>query len=558
MGFIKPNLPEVDHETWGRLTRQERMRPMYRHYAEHGFGSPDVVLVVYVLKIVVYVAVGWAFVLTTPGIDGWFEPSDWFRDPAFFFKFALWTMLFEVLGLGCGFGPLNLRFMPPMGAFLYWLRPGTIRLPVAGGRLPGTAGDTRTALDVVLYAGLLVSLVVALVGELTRTEVVVVLVLLGALSLRDQVVFLAARGEVYAPFAIAYLLDDGDRVTAAKLVLIVIWFGAAASKLNRHFPLVLATMQANSPLLRFGGIKRRLWRDHPDDLRPSRAAGFVAHLATAVEFGAPAVMLLAGDGPVLRVAAVVMILFHLGILTSFPMGVPLEWNVFMIGGIVALFLGHPGTDLGALDGPALVALLIATMVAVVVWGNLVPSKVSFLPAMRYYAGNWAASSWCFRGDALDRFDASVTKASMLPHLQLEKVYGSPEEAAVPLHMGYAFRGFHTHGRALWTLVPEACGPDHEDYLVLDGELVAGTALGWNFGDGHLHGERLIEALQRRCDFRPGDVRVIVVESQPFHRGTQDYRLFDAATGELARGQVRVVDMTTAQPDATDIPLHPTP
>jgi len=119
MGFLQPNLPEVDHEVWGRLPRRDRMRPMFRHYAEHGFGSPDVVILLYVVKIAVYVAVGWAFVLSTPGIDGWLEPSSWFRDPSFFFTFVLWTMLFEVLGLGCGFGPLNLRFVPPMGSFLY-------------------------------------------------------------------------------------------------------------------------------------------------------------------------------------------------------------------------------------------------------------------------------------------------------------------------------------------------------------------------------------------------------------------------------------------------------
>ena len=145
---------------------------------------------------------------------------------------------------------------------------------------------------------------------------------------------------------------------------------------------------------------------------------------------------------------------------------------------------------------------------------------------------------------------------MLPHQQLEKVYGSAQEASVPLYMGYAFRGFYTHGRALWTLVPEACGPDHEDFLVLDGELVAGTALGWNFGDGHLHDEQLIEALQKRCDFRPRDVRIVYMESQPFHRMTQRYRLIDAATGLIGEGYVEVADLVSCQPTDAAIPLHP--
>jgi len=558
VGFLQPNLPVVDHEVWDHLPRQERIVPMTRHFALHGFGSPDVVILSYIVKIGIYLAVGWAFVMSTPGIDGAFDVGAWWSNPAVFFKFAFWTMLFEVLGLGCGFGPLNLRFIPPLGSFLYWLRPGTIRLPPWPRRNPIAGGDTRTPFDVALYAGLLVALVVTLVGAIPRWEVLTVVVLLGFIGLRDQTVFLAARGEVYESIALAALFSAGDQVTAAKFVMVIIWFGAAVSKLNRHFPFVVAAMMANSPVLRSTRLKAHLWRDAPDDLRPGRPAAVLAHTGTVVELVAPMVLLLSGGGWVTTVAALVMIGFHLTILTSFPMGVPLEWNVFMIIGIVVLFLGNPGLDLGALSRPVALAALVLGLLAVVVYGNLVPERVSFLPSMRYYAGNWAATMWCFRGDALERFERNVTTATLLPHQQLEKVYGSAEEAAVPLHMGYAFRGFHTHGRALWTLVAEACGPDHEDYLVLDGELVAGTALGWNFGDGHLHDEQLIEALQRRCDFAPGDVRIVFLESQPFHRGTQQYRLIDAATGPIGRGHVVVTDMVARQPTDADLPLHRDP
>ena len=57
-----------------------------------------------------------------------------------FEKVVLYTMLFEVIGLGCGFGPLNNRFFPPMGSVLYWLRPNTIRLPPWPNRVPLTKG----------------------------------------------------------------------------------------------------------------------------------------------------------------------------------------------------------------------------------------------------------------------------------------------------------------------------------------------------------------------------------------------------------------------------------
>ena len=98
-------------------------------------------------------------------------------------------------------------------------------------------------------------------------------------------------------------------------------------------------------------------------------------------------------------------------------------------------------------------------------------------------------------------------------------------------------GLHTHGRALFTLVERACGERHEtDYLMLEGELVAGIVLGWNFGDGHLHGEQLAAALQERCAFEPGEVRAVMLESQPIQRQAQRYRLVDAGrTGEVERG-----------------------
>jgi hypothetical protein len=556
MGFLQPNLPVVDHEVWDALPRQERMRPMARHFAEFGFGTPDVLIAFYLLKIVVYAAIGWLLVISTPGIDGFTAFSSWWHDPQVFFKLVLWTMLFEVLGLGCGFGPLNLRFIPPLGSFLYWLRPRTIRLPPWPGRVPGTRGDIRTVLDVLLYAGLLVSLMWAVLGGLPRWQVAVVLGFLALLGLRDKTIFLAARSEVYGTLAVTFLLVSGDQVIAAKLVLVAIWWGAATSKINRHFPFVVAAMMSNSPVWRFGSLKHRFHRGFPDDLRPSRLSVLMAHAGTVVELGVPAVLLFSHGGPVTVVAGIVMICFHLNIISSFPMGVPLEWNVFMIGGIVLIFLAHPHAGPADLSQPWWVIGLMAVVVGTVVVGNLVPSKVSFLPAMRYYAGNWATSIWCFRGDALERLDAGVVKASLMPHQQLEKVYGSAAEAMVPLHLGYAFRGFHTHGRALWTLAPQVCGPEHEDYLVLDGELVGGTVLGWNFGDGHLHDEQLVAALQSRCDFAPGDVRIAILEAQPFGRRTQQYRLLDAATGELERGYVEVADLVAAQPCDADIPLHP--
>jgi hypothetical protein len=565
VGFLKPNLPELDLATWRTGTRNERMRPLVRHLCEVGFGTPDVVYVVYVVKIALYLLGGMAFALLTPGIDGFTHVSDWWFQPIVFEKLVLWTMLFEVLGLGCGFGPLNLRFLPPLGSFLYWLRPGTIRLPPWPDKVPFTRGDARRPVDVVLYAALLAALVVGLVSAgdgssgplvLPVWKVAVVLGVLALIGLRDRTVFLAARSEVYAAIALTFLFAGADVIVGAKLVMLIIWWGAATSKLNKHFPFVVQAMMSNSPIWRFRRIKHHFHRSFPEDLLPSRLSKTLAHGGTVVELGVPLVLITSNGGTVTTVAAIVMIAFHLNIISSIPMGVPLEWNVFMIFGILTLFVDKADVSLGDLDHPY-VLLVPALSAALVVLGSLFPEKVSFLIGMRYYAGNWDTSVWCFTPAGLDKFDAGTTKAAMLPHQQLEKIYGE-EEAEVPLFAGYAFRAMHTHGRAHWALVPRLCGESHDtDYLVLDGELVAGVVLGWNFGDGHLHDERLVAALQERCGFEPGDLRVLVLDAQPVHRPTQSYRLLDAATGEFERGTVLVADMVIRQPWDTDLPVRVT-
>ncbi|GEP35013.1 membrane protein [Nocardioides szechwanensis] len=561
MGFLQPNLPQVDVAEWRRGTRNERMRPMVRHLLEVGFGTPDVVYVLYLVKIALYVLGAMLFALSTPGIDGFTSIGDWWAEPIVFQKLVFWTVLFEVLGLGCGFGPLNLRFLPPLGSFLYWLRPGTIRLPPWPARVPLTRGDRRTVADALLYAALLATLVIALLsasdpGSSTSAlpvwKVLLFLGVLAVISLRDRTIFLAARSEVYAAIALTFLFSAPDAIVGAKLVMLVIWWGAALSKINGHFPFVVQAMETNSPIWRSKKIKHLFSRSFPDDLRPSRLSAALAHGGTIVEFGVPLVLICSGGGTLTTVAAIVMIAFHLHIIATIPMGVPLEWNVFMIFAILILFVDKASIGLGDLERPwvLLVPLLSASFV---VLGSLFPEKISFLVGMRYYAGNWDTSVWCFTQAGLAKFDSGTTKATMLPHQQLEKIYG-PEEAEVPLFTGYAFRSIHTHGRAHFALIPRLCGEDHENYLVMDGELIAGVVLGWNFGDGHLHREQLIAALQERCAFEPGEVRILTLDAQPIHKPTQAYRLIDAATGEFERGTVLVADMVVRQPWDTDLPI----
>ena len=87
-------------------------------------------------------------------------------------------------------------------------------------------------------------------------------------------------------------------------------------------------------------MKRAFFKHFPDDLRPSRLARVVAHFSTAVELLVPLVLFFSHGGWPTAIAAFVMVCFHLDILPAFPMGVPLEWNVFMIFGVLWLFVAH--------------------------------------------------------------------------------------------------------------------------------------------------------------------------------------------------------------------------
>lgn len=572
MGFLKPELPAVDFAEWSRCSRSEKIRPMARHWAEVGFGTPLILHLFYLVKIGLYILGGWLFVSSTTGLGGFAgftAVSHWSREPIVVEKVVLYTMLFEVIGLGCGFGPLNNRFFPPMGSILYWLRPNTIRLPPWPRRIPLTAGTNRTPVDVALYGALLVMLLVALfsdgdgpiaalhtdIGVVPRWRVVAVLAILVVSGLRDKVIFLAARGEVYAPLAAAFLCHGVDMFIAAKVIFVVIWMGAATSKLNRHFAFVISTMMSNNPLVRPKALKRAFFKDFPDDLRPGWPSQALAHVSTAIEMVVPVALLICHGGLPTAIAAGLMVCFHLGILAAIPMGVPLEWNVFMIFGVLTLFVAHADLGLGDVVNPWPIAALFALSAGTVIVGNLCPPKVSFLAGMRYYAGNWDTTLWCLKPSAEQKIAHGIVAIASMPAAQLERFYGSPEAAQIPIYMGYAFRGFNTHGRALFSLAHRAMADgDEADYTLTDGERIGSTALGWNFGDGHMTNEQLIDALQQRCRFEPGEVRVVILDAQPIHRQTQAYRLVDAATGEFERGYVKVADMVVRQPWDDDLPV----
>jgi hypothetical protein len=558
VGFIAPTPPPVDIEEWKRKPLLERIKPLAQDWAVNGVGVPTAVYLLYIIKLVIF-AVGGALIIsaTTSGLGGLGSLGSWWTEPIVFQKVVLWTMLWEFVGLGAGSMPLTFRFMPPIGGILYWLRPGTIRLPPFPERVPLTRGSKRTLLDVALYAGVLACGFYLLLsngdavagfpaGRLDTTAIGVLLGLLVLLGLRDKVYFLSARPELYGLLLFVFLFPIGNLFVASQLVLVCIWWGAAASKLNRHFPFVVAVMISNTPWNRSRAAKRRLYRNYPDDLRPSSRASFAAHLGTAMEFTLPLILLVSRGGTLCTIAVIGMIIFHVHITSTFPLAVPLEWNLFMIFALLFLF-GHYGdVPFSTLDEPVLIAAIVGVGVLIPILGNLRPDKISFLASMRYYAGNWATSQWLFRKDGAEaKLDAELVKPAHVVVEQLSKLYGR-ELAELLLTKGLAFRAMHTHGRALNGLLPRAVD-DVESYSVREGELISGVAVGWNFGDGHFHNEQLLAAVQERCHFAEGELRIVTIESQPAHEQRQHYRIYDAASGLIEEGYVQVKDMVDRQP-----------
>lgn len=571
MGFTKPYLPELDPDEFLRKPLMERMRILAVDWAEHGFGTPTMVHATYIAKLVFFFTLGGIVIATaTSGLPAFWHVSQWWNQPIVYQKVILWIVLLEAIGVAGSWGPLAGKVKPMTGGVVFWARPGTIRLR-PWKWMPFTNGDRRTWADVVVYVALLVSVAVALIrpgvhsdslskalpgnisGLVDPMLIVAPIVLLVLIGLRDKTIFLAARGEQYLPalffFAVLPFSNFPDMIIALKLLIVVVWVCASISKIDRFFANVIPPMMSNTPFVPFKGVRRAFYRDFPRDLRPSRTADFVAHgLGTTVEFITPFVLLFSMNKGLTLAAVLLMVGFHLVIITTFPLAVPLEWNVVFAYAAVFLFLGFPAWDgygLTDMSSPWLTLAIVAALLFFPILGNFRPDKVSFLPSMRQYGGNWASAVWAFAPGTEAKLDR-VTRSARNQVDQFIAFGYEPKWAEITMQKTIAWRSMHSQGRGLFSVLLKNL-PDIDTRTVREAEFACNSLIGFNFGDGHMHEEDMIAAVQRQAAFEPGELVVVWVESQAKGSKVQRYKVIDAALGVTERGTWNVADAVAEQP-----------
>ena len=142
--------------------------------------------------------------------------GDWWTEPIVFQKFAVWTLLWEVLGLGCGSMPLTLplqaadRRRPLLAAAGHGAAAAVARQGAAHPRDPPDAGRRRRSTPACSppasscssrrdrHGG-------TAAGRLRRRDRGPARACWALLGLRDKVSFLAARPELYGPMLVISL-----------------------------------------------------------------------------------------------------------------------------------------------------------------------------------------------------------------------------------------------------------------------------------------------------------------------------------------------------------------
>eukprot|EP01083_Nonionella_stella_P025279 69639_1 len=421
-----------------------------------------------------------------------------FRLPSFdklsFIKLLLYCITAEALGFGCCSGILGGHM--PYKYPLSWhnITVGTCKLPT----LTFLGGRIRGALDVtayIIYICLLLYLYIFTLDAdgLHRNAILfVIFIFLSYFWIFDRIVFLSSRPEYYGTYLLCMCFSSEENkgwLAAAQILQISVWFWAGVSKLGVWFDYVVPLMTANSPFkplqLMYDPLAmHKMYRNYPNDLRPSAAARKKARFGVVLEIAAGLLMI----APQTRLYGVLCsLLLHSFIIVSFPVGAVQEWNVANIS--FSLYLFHVNGDTfgwifsdswSVIANEVKVILFIASF-CVPLLCNIFPDAIDFLLGMRYYAGNWENGTWIVKKKT---WDAMVVPN--LVSLNKSPVSGYPCE----MLPSYGFRLICTPtGKALLNLMKDlVCEHwddigyklDCDEYLLLCDGIVTNWLYGWGW------------------------------------------------------------------------------
>ena len=466
MGYRTAELPPVELDEFGKMPFFERMKMLQLHWVQYGFGTPKQTINFYVWKIFFYALFGLIICgAFTKGLE-FDNIAGWWDEPILYQKLMVWTILLEILGLAATCGPLAFHFDPPIGGVLYWWQNDTIRVPPYPNHVPFTKGNRRTPWDTGLYKLIVFWLVMMLflsgeqvdglptgsAGVMPQWALVTYCCLIILMGLRDKIVFLSARSEQYVPTMLYFGLFTNfvDMVVAAKICIVVIWMGAGFSKLQHGFSSTVAIMVQNTPWMVSQKFRKATVKDYPNDIRPSRVTHLLAHIGgTTCELVMPLVLLFSPWPWLTWIAVISIWMLHTFIISTIPIAVPLEWNVFfMFCRRVPVRQLPTGRGLRGQRHESVAAgdRRDASHSFPIVLGALRPQYVSFLVGMKQYAGNWASGSFSFRDKAMeDRINERIVKAADNQIDQLEPLFGK-EISEIFVQKAVAFRMMHPMGR----------------------------------------------------------------------------------------------------------------
>lgn len=414
---------------------------------------------------------------------------------------------------------------------------------------------TRSRFDVLLFVGYLAALIPALTARrVTAGSCRLVGAFLSTLAVVDHTAFLASRGDVYGYMLAAHA--GGTPLVGAQLVQLAVYVWAAVSKLGPWFQNVIQVMLSNSPTWP-PPLRAHLYQDpQQGDFRPTQLAKLLAHAGTANEALIP--LLLPFGGNLARIGMLLSAGMHTFIFTNFAVGVPQEWNIFTPIAVYHLFLdASDGLDVRALkalprERPLLAAFLACVLGVVPLVGNIYPPSNSFLTSMKYYAGNWPSSIWLVRKESGWRKLRRLHTFSDFMPRQVALLQGDEVVPEMNLKV-YGFRAMHLPYRGLPKLLELALqGRAFDEYDYMEGEVMAGTILGYNFGDGYLHGRFMLQAVQDVCGFERGELLHISFDSCPTFGSEVPWAVRDATAlwddaEAIAVGAAPIAELQEARP-----------